>query len=99
MRGLAIFLVTFVALMAAATTFSGRYNAQCLGSEKLDLPPGRVLVTSGLRDADTVLLKLRLIDSIKRPDVGIFGPGYGNGLGVTTGPLLPGQTISQGITP
>ena len=73
MRGLTIFLVTFVALLAAATTFTGRYNAQCLGSDKLDLPPGRVLVTSGLRDADTVLLKLRLIDNIKRPDVGIFG--------------------------
>jgi len=37
--------------------------------------------------------------NVGTPDVGIFGPGYGNGLGVTTGPLLPGQTISQGITP
>ena len=37
--------------------------------------------------------------TIGTPDVGIFGPGYGNGLGISTGPLLPGQTISQGITP
>ena len=37
--------------------------------------------------------------NVGTPDVGIFGPGYGNGLGITTGPLLPGQTISQGITP
>ena len=31
------------------------------------------------------------------PDIGVFGPGYG--YGITTGPLLPGQTINQGITP
>ena len=37
--------------------------------------------------------------NIGTPDIGIYGPGYGNGLGITSGPLLPGQTISQGITP
>ena len=31
------------------------------------------------------------------PDIGIFGPGYGNGLGITTGPLLPGQTFTVPI--
>ena len=31
------------------------------------------------------------------PDVGIFGPDYG--FGVVTGPLLPGTTISEGISP
>ena len=36
---------------------------------------------------------------IGTPNVGVWGPGYGNGLGVTTGPLLPGQTINQGINP
>ena len=36
---------------------------------------------------------------IGTPQGGIYGPGYGNGLGITTGPLLPGQTINQGITP
>ena len=35
--------------------------------------------------------------TIGTPDLGIYGPGYG--LGVTSGPLLPGQTISQGISP
>jgi hypothetical protein len=35
--------------------------------------------------------------NVGTPDVGIYGPGYG--LGVSTGPLLPGQTISQGINP
>ncbi len=36
---------------------------------------------------------------IGTPQVGIWGPGYGNGLGLSTGPLLPGQTITQGINP
>lgn len=36
---------------------------------------------------------------IGTPNLGIYGPGYGNGLGITTGPLLPGQTITQGISP
>jgi hypothetical protein len=35
------------------------------------------------------------------PDVGIYGPNAGSnpggGIGVSTGPLLPGTTISQGI--
>lgn len=30
------------------------------------------------------------------PDFGIYGPN-GNNLGVSTGPLLPGQTITQGV--
>ena len=36
---------------------------------------------------------------IGTPQLGIWGPGYGNGLGITSGPLLPGQTINQGINP
>ncbi len=36
---------------------------------------------------------------IGTPALGVWGPGYGNGLGITTGPLLPGQTITQGIRP
>ena len=36
---------------------------------------------------------------IGTPNLGIWGPGYGNGLGVTSGPLLPGQTINQGLAP
>lgn len=36
---------------------------------------------------------------IGTPALGVWGPGYGNGLGITTGPLLPGQTITQGINP
>ena len=35
--------------------------------------------------------------NIGTPDFGIYGPGYG--YGITSGPLLPGQTINQGITP
>jgi hypothetical protein len=37
---------------------------------------------------------------IGTPQGGYLGPGYGNGLpGMTTGPLLPGQTFNQGVTP
>jgi hypothetical protein len=36
---------------------------------------------------------------IGTPQFGIYGPDYGNGLGITTGPLLPGQTITRGLTP
>ena len=36
---------------------------------------------------------------IGTPNFGVWGPGYGNGLGITTGPLLPGQTITQGLSP
>ena len=35
--------------------------------------------------------------NVGTPDFGIYGPGYG--YGITSGPLLPGQTINQGITP
>lgn len=31
---------------------------------------------------------------IGTPSVGIWGPGLGGGLGLSTGPLLPGQTIN-----
>jgi hypothetical protein len=31
------------------------------------------------------------------PQIGVFGPDYG--FGVTTGPLLPGTTIREGISP
>lgn len=34
---------------------------------------------------------------IGTPEFGVWGPGYGNGLGITTGPLLPGQTINTPI--
>ena len=36
---------------------------------------------------------------IGTPQLGAWGPGYGNGLGVSSGPLLPGQTINQGLNP
>lgn len=38
---------------------------------------------------------------IGTPSIGIWGPGYGNnipGMGITTGPLLPGQTITKGLS-
>ena len=36
---------------------------------------------------------------IGTPQGGYLGPGYGNGLpGLSTGPLLPGQTITEGIS-
>lgn len=37
---------------------------------------------------------------IGTPQGGYLGPGYGVGLpGMSTGPLLPGQTITQSINP
>lgn len=37
---------------------------------------------------------------IGTPSIGIWGPGYGNNIpGMSTGPMLPGTTISQGINP
>ena len=37
---------------------------------------------------------------IGTPQGGYLGPGYGNGVpGMSTGPLLPGQTFNQGINP
>ena len=35
--------------------------------------------------------------NVGTPDLGVYGPGYG--FGVTSGPLLPGQTFNQGINP
>ena len=32
-------------------------------------------------------------------NMGVWGPGYGAGLGVVTGPLMPGTTINQGLSP
>ena len=37
---------------------------------------------------------------IGTPQGGYLGPGYGNGLpGMSSGPLLPGQTFNQGVSP
>lgn len=36
---------------------------------------------------------------IGTPNLGVWGPGYGAGLGGVTGPLLPGTTINQGLSP
>ncbi len=37
---------------------------------------------------------------IGTPQGGYLGPGYGNGVpGMSSGPLLPGQTFNQGINP
>jgi hypothetical protein len=37
--------------------------------------------------------------NVGTPDIGVFGPEYGNGIGIVTGPLLPGTTINEGISP
>jgi hypothetical protein len=34
---------------------------------------------------------------IGTPAIGVWGPGYGGGVGITSGPLLPGQTINVPI--
>lgn len=34
---------------------------------------------------------------IGTPNFGIWGPGYGGGLGINSGPLLPGTTITKAI--
>lgn len=34
---------------------------------------------------------------IGTPNFGVWGPGYGSGLGITSGPLMPGTTINKGI--
>ena len=37
---------------------------------------------------------------IGTPAGGIYGPGYGNNVpGMSSGPLLPGQTFNQGVNP
>ena len=73
MRALLIFLVTFIVLASGIATFAGSYNAECLGRNSINLGPDQALVTSGLREVDTVLLKLRMIDRIDRPRIGMFG--------------------------
>lgn len=35
---------------------------------------------------------------IGTPNFGVWGPGYGNGLGITSGPLMPGTTINKGTS-
>jgi len=61
---------------------------------------GKCLAWFGSRDEGTCLAYSNGNPTyIGTPDFGIWGPGYGNGLGITSGPLLPGQTITQGISP
>ncbi len=37
---------------------------------------------------------------IGTPAWGVFGPGYGNNIpGMSTGPLLPGQTFTKSVSP
>lgn len=37
---------------------------------------------------------------IGTPSWGVYGPGYGNNIpGMSTGPLLPGQTFNKSVSP
>ena len=70
---LAVFGAIILAALVSASFFSSAYNAQCLAGEPIRLAAGQTLDITGIREPDAVLLKLRMIDNIQTPSIGIFG--------------------------
>lgn len=71
-----------------------------LGSSATNSAQGQCLAWFGSRDDGICMGYSNGTPTyIGTPQGGIYGPGYGNGLGITTGPLLPGQTFNKSITP
>jgi hypothetical protein len=85
----------------AAAALVGPALAALSSPSTTDSATGRCLAWFGARDEGICLGYSNGAPTyIGTPSVGIWGPGYGNnipgmnGIGVTTGPLLPGQTIN-----
>ena len=91
--------VTVSAVLAAAVAVPVLVGLTASGAP-VNSATGDCLAWFGSRDEGTCIgYSTGNITSIGTPDIGIYGPGYGAGLGITSGPLLPGQTITQGIAP
>lgn len=75
--------------------------AALAGPEGTTVATGRCLAWFGSRDdGQCIGWSNGNPTYIGTPQGGYLGPGYGAGLGgMSTGPLLPGQTITQGISP
>lgn len=87
--------VTVTAVLAAAVAVPVLVGLTVSGAP-VNSATGDCLAWFGSRDEGTCIgYSTGNITSIGTPDIGIYGPG----LGVTTGPLLPGQTITQGLAP
>jgi hypothetical protein len=88
--GLALAALTVPAVAALSGPDSSRTTAQ-----------GQCLAWFGSRgDGQCIGYSNGNPTYIGTPAWGVFGPGYGNNVpGVTSGPLLPGQTFNQGISP
>lgn len=84
------------ALAAAALTGSA---LAALGTATTASATGKCLAWYGSRDDGICLGYSNGSPTyIGTPSVGIWGPGYGNNIpGLSSGPLLPGQTINTPI--
>lgn len=99
---MAIFNTRWVAAGAlAVAAFSGPLVAGLSGSDTPQVSAtGKCLAWFGSRDDGQCLGYSNGSPTVVgTPNLGIYGPNTGNGLGVTTGPLLPGQTFNEGLSP
>ena len=87
--------VMVIAVLAAAVAVPVLVGLTASGAP-VNSATGDCLAWFGSRDEGICIgYSTGNITSIGTPDIGIYGPG----LGVSTGPLLPGQTITEGIAP
>ena len=85
----------------AAAALAGPALAALGSTQATDSATGRCLAWYGSRDDGICLGYSNGSPTyIGTPSIGVWGPGYGTGqpgVGITTGPLLPGQTINVPI--
>ncbi len=85
----------------AAAALAGPALAALGSTQATDSATGRCLAWYGSRDDGICLGYSNGSPTfIGTPSFGVWGPGYGTGqpgVGITTGPLLPGQTINVPI--
>jgi len=86
------------AAFAAAALSAPVLATLATSGEAVTSATGQCLAWFGSRD-DGICMGYSTGNGINvgTPDFGVYGPGYG--YGITSGPLLPGQTINQGLTP
>ncbi len=79
---------------------AGALAAAAIGSAPLASAEGQCLAWFGSRgEGQCMGYSNGTPTYIGTPNMGVWGPGYGAGLGVVTGPLMPGTTINQGLSP
>jgi hypothetical protein len=89
------------AVAAVAAPFAASALTTSAGSDAVALPPGCLAWFGNQEDGHCLGYSQGNGVNVGTPAVGVYGPNSGSmpggGIGVSTGPMLPGSTINRGI--